>query len=510
MGLFKKRGTRKRWLKLTIDLSKKEHRLILALSSLGVLVVLVGLLIGGIKAYDYTESSQFCGTTCHVMDPQYIRYLQSPHANVDCAQCHIGPGASFFVRSKIDGLRQVYATIFDTFHRPILSPVYNLRPARETCETCHSPTTFKDNIVKIIQHYDNDADNTPIETTLILKMGGNQGSLLADAKITQGIHWHVSSEVYYIATDPQRQDMAWVGVRQDDGSMKDFYSPELTGADLTKFKQEAEAAGQLRLMDCIDCHNRTAHYIPYPDQAVDQAIAAGLISRQIPNIRNRAVELMSASYDSIDDANAAFDGLLSEYSNTTNGKVASNPSLENVDSFLVAEAVETLKTIYSQVTFPEMKTDWTTNPNNERHTPSLGCFRCHNDQLVADLELSTGSETETVTSECNLCHTVPITGRGSELLFEAPVIVGSAPESHKDYSWTITHGSITQDEIQDCYLCHGQGFCNNGACHNLNHPADMLFTHDDEYRKVGEQVCYTCHQDITCLKCHPGGVVDNP
>ena len=508
MGIFKKRKTRKRFFKLSIDLSRKDHRLILALSSLGAIVVLIGILIGGIKAYDYTESSQFCGTTCHVMDPEYTRYLLSPHANVDCAQCHIGPGASFFVRSKIDGLRQVYATIFDTYHRPILSPVYNLRPARETCETCHSPTTFKDNIVKVVQHYDNDVDNTPIETTLILKMGGNEGSLLQNAQITQGIHWHVSSEVYYIATDPQRQQMAWVGVKQDDGSIKDYYSPELTGTDLEKFKQDANAVGDLRLMDCIDCHNRTAHYIPYPEQAVDQAISAGLISREIPGIRSRAVELMSATYDSIDEANAAFDGLLDEYSSTTSGK---NSSLDNVDAFLVAEAVDTLKNLYSQMTFPDMKTDWTTNPNNERHTPSLGCFRCHNDQLISNLDaVSSGADPEAISSECNLCHTVPITGRGNEILFEAPVIVGSAPESHKDYSWTITHSSISQDEIKDCYLCHGQGFCNNAACHNLNHPPDMLVTHPEEFKRVGEQVCYTCHQDITCLRCHPGGIVDTP
>ena len=33
-----------------------------------------------------------------------------PHARVACAECHIGPGASWFVRSKLSGSYQIYAT----------------------------------------------------------------------------------------------------------------------------------------------------------------------------------------------------------------------------------------------------------------------------------------------------------------------------------------------------------------------------------------------------------------
>ena len=39
---------------------------------------------------------------------------------------------------------------------------------------------------------------------------------------------------------------------------------------------------------------------------------------------------------------------------------------------------------------------------------------------------------------------------------------------------------------------------------------DTLYMHSDEYRRTGDQVCYTCHQDILCSRCHPGGVVSNP
>jgi hypothetical protein len=98
-------------------------------------------------------------------------------------------------------------------------------------------------------------------------------------------------------------------------------------------------------------------------------------------------------------------------------------------------------------------------------------------------------------------------GRGQDSTVEAPLILGSAPGSHATFSWTVTHRTVTEAERQECYNCHGQGFCSNGACHNLSHPPDMLFTHASEYRQRGDQVCYTCHQDTLCVRCHPDGIL---
>jgi len=153
--------------------------------------------------------------------------------------------------------------------------------------------------------------------------------------------------------------------------------------------------------------------------------------------------------------------------------------------------------------------NWESNPNNESHTPFLGCFRCHDDNHVNVDEL--GNEQETISVECNLCHTVPIIGKGDELIVEAPVIVGSVPASHADFRWTVAHRDVTELQKQDCFACHGQGFCNNGVCHNLEHPEDMLFTHAEIFRRLADgQTCFTCHQDVTCATCHPDGIVDNP
>jgi hypothetical protein len=324
---------------------------------------------------------------------------------------------------------------------------------------------------------------------LILKMGGTN-TLTGESK---GIHWHVSSEVYYIALDDQRQVIAWIGVKQPDGSLKEFFSRDLVGMGQTAFVEEARAKGEVRKMDCIDCHNRAAHYIPYPEQSVDAAIANGLISTDLPYIRKNAVAILNTTFTSENEAFTAIDKLKENYTSSPQDKVT--------------EATETLKKLYSTTNFPDMNLNWKTNPNNETHKPTAGCFRCHDGNHITNK--GNGNE-EVISVKCNLCHTVPIVGRGNETILEAPVIVGDIPASHEDFRWTIEHRSVKNAQEEGCYNCHGQSFCNNSVCHNVSHPADMAFTHPQEFKAKGGQVCYTCHQNVTCNRCHPAGIINNP
>ncbi len=488
-----------RWPEITLDLNRQEDRRKVLVGSLISLVVIAGMAIAGFEGYHYTESSEFCGTTCHVMEPQFDRFEASSHANVECAKCHIGPGTSFFVKSKIDGIKQVYAVLFDTYERPISSPVHDLRPARVICEQCHTPSTFRDNIIKNVAHFSSDEANTPTQSTFILKMGGWEEY----TGVSEGIHWHISAPVYYIAADEQRQVMLWVGVEQPDGTMKEFYSRDMLTMAQTAFVEEAYEAGDVRLMDCIDCHNRTAHLIPEPETVVDQALKADKISDALPYIRREAVALLTPVYPSKEAGYAAIDGL-NEFYQENYATIYKDKGDE------VQAAIDELKAIFDESQFPEMGLNWSTTPNNARHTPTLGCFRCHDDKHVNVTE--DGQEAGVISAKCNMCHTVPIVGVGDELTVEAPVIAGSVPESHSDFSFTIEHRSVSEEEIEgECYQCHGQRFCTNDACHNLNHPEDMVFTHAEEYNVRGQQVCYTCHQSfVLCSRCHAGGIVDNP
>jgi nitrate/TMAO reductase-like tetraheme cytochrome c subunit len=282
------RRSKRGWPKINLDLNRPAHRRTAILAALGLLFVLLVIGAAGIQGYDYMESTDFCGTLCHSMGPQYTQHNVSAHVNVACVSCHIGPGVEHFVRSKIDGMRQLFLTLNNSVVLPIKGPVQNLRPARETCETCHNPQSFKDNIIKSITHYDNDQANTKLQTTLVLRMGGTQ----ADTGFSQGIHWHISGKVYYIATDAQRQIIPWIGVEQKDGSLKEYFSTDLLNKDRKAFVAQARANNQVRLMDCIDCHNRTAHYIPTPEEAVDQALSLNILSTAIPFIRAKTVDLL--------------------------------------------------------------------------------------------------------------------------------------------------------------------------------------------------------------------------
>ena len=79
--------------------------------------------IGSYEAFHYTESNKFCGTLCHkVMIPEHTAYQESPHARVGCVDCHVGTGAGWYMRSKLSGLCQVYATSVDNFPAPNTNP----------------------------------------------------------------------------------------------------------------------------------------------------------------------------------------------------------------------------------------------------------------------------------------------------------------------------------------------------------------------------------------------------
>jgi nitrate/TMAO reductase-like tetraheme cytochrome c subunit len=135
--------------RLVIDLSRTKDRRILGYFAGGGVLFLLITAVGSYHSYKFTESVTFCGQACHtVMEPEMVTYQHSPHARVACVECHIGPGAKWFVKAKLSGLYQVYATAADKYPRPIPTPIENLSPARDTCEHCHWPQKFSGNLVQ--------------------------------------------------------------------------------------------------------------------------------------------------------------------------------------------------------------------------------------------------------------------------------------------------------------------------------------------------------------------------
>jgi hypothetical protein len=329
------------------------------------------------------DTPEFCGELCHtVMKPQYAAYQNSPHAHVDCVACHIGPGASWLVKSKISGLRQVAAVALNTYNRPIPSPVKDLRPARETCEECHWPKRFSGDLLRVRRHYLEDESNTEQVYTMVFKVGGGEFEVARD------IHWHIGAKLWYLPLDEKRQEIGWVGVESDDGGLIEYIDPNKT-EELTPQRIEEKK----RLMDCIDCHNRATHIFYSPQELIDMAITQGKIDRSLPFIKKKGVEALNPPNPSLEHAINKVESITEFYS-------TSYPDVYGEKREAIEKAIEQLKEIARLTTFPDMKVTWETYPNNIGHQKWPGCFRCHG-KLVAT---SGDHKGKIIDMSCNLCH----------------------------------------------------------------------------------------------------------
>ncbi|MGO8816172.1 MAG: NapC/NirT family cytochrome c [Terriglobia bacterium] len=332
---------------------------------------------------EFMESTKFCGQTCHsVMDPEYTAYQRSPHARVACVECHIGPGAPWFVRSKLSGSYQVLAVTFDLYPRPIPVPIHNLRPARETCEQCHWPERFSGDKLVIKTKYGDDEKNSSTKTVLLVHIGGRN----PDSKLV-GIHGRHLGLVSYLPADGKRQEIPWVSYRNADGTTTEYASTE------TPPKADLVAHGERRTMDCMDCHNRPTHTFDMPEGAVNREMAAGRISLDLPFIHKVAIDLLKRNYRSRLEAQTELPQALREYyrKNYFN--------LYNSQRSKIEEAAKGILYIYMGNVFPEMNITWGSYPNNLGHTDFPGCFRCHDGNHKA----KGGGE---ITQDCNACHSL--------------------------------------------------------------------------------------------------------
>jgi hypothetical protein len=346
----------------------------------------LNVMIFGFASYrgvSYMDSTTFCGLTCHtVMAPEYSAYQNSPHSRVECVECHIGPGAGWFVRSKLSGLRQVFAVTLKTYSRPIPSPVKYLRPARDTCEHCHWPQRFSGEKVIVKTNYKDDEKNTPLTTALILKIGGFTRTGFQGI---HGRHLDEGSRIHYISIDERRQVIPIVYYTDDHGKTIEFVSTDI------KATKEQLAKGEKRAMDCIDCHNRPTHAFELPENAVDLRISRGTISTELPYIRKKAVELLKADYPDRDTAKSRItEGIISYYR-------ATYPDIYNNKRALLEQAADSVAAIYLRNIFPEMKVTWGVHPNNLGHNDFPGCFRCHDGS-------HTSADGQTISNDCSACH----------------------------------------------------------------------------------------------------------
>jgi nitrate/TMAO reductase-like tetraheme cytochrome c subunit len=366
-----------------LDLNNPAHRerlgVVLALSVINVII----LALTAYHGVHYMDSTSFCGEVCHqVMEPEFAAYQNSPHARVSCTDCHIGPGANWFVRSKLSGSRQVLAVAFGTYPQPVPAPIENLRPARETCEQCHWPAKFHGDRMKVLSRFQEDEENTELKTVLVLKVGG--GSL--ESGFAEGIHWHMNlaNHVEY-RSDEERSTFYWVRVEDMDGEVREYWYDD---ADIDR---DAIAQLPVRTMDCMDCHNRPTHGFDRPSEALDDVLRTGQIA-DLPWIKREAMKLLMDEYASKEEALERFEpALLAFYD-------AEYPEIAAANREQIRAAAAALAAIYDRNIFPTMNVTWGTYPNHIGHQEDVGgCFRCHD-------EAHTSDDGQTISQECTNCH----------------------------------------------------------------------------------------------------------
>ncbi|MGA7463419.1 MAG: NapC/NirT family cytochrome c [Candidatus Korobacteraceae bacterium] len=406
-----------------LDLNNPAQRSTVAFVLSFVVIFSLMSAIGSYKAYEFTDSVQFCGQLCHtVMHPELIAYSASPHARVACVDCHVGSGASWYVKSKLSGARQVYYTAMGTYPRPIPTPVKNLRPAPQTCEQCHWPKKFWGAQLKVFTHYGSDEQNTPRVIRLLIKTGGGDPAI---GQAGEGIHWHmnIANKITYFATDEQRQVIPWVRIEDAQGHVTEY---------VTKDKPPTQAqidSTDKRRMDCIDCHNRPTHIYVAPDLSVDRSISGRAIDATLPYIKQQGVQVLTADYKTTDEAEKAIADNINKFYQQKYPQLASSKA----DS--IKSSVAELQRIYRTTFFPYMKVNWKTHPNNIGHFYFPGCFRCHDGNHFS-------KDGRVISKDCNSCHTVLAQEEGSAQIASLP---------NQSFKHPVDIGDLSSVTCSDCH-----------------------------------------------------------
>jgi nitrate/TMAO reductase-like tetraheme cytochrome c subunit len=343
--------------------------------------------VGSYEAFHITESVDFCGKLCHqVMEPEYTTYQGSSHERVACVECHVGSGATWYVKSKLSGLYQVYSVLAHKFPTPIPTPIANLRPARETCEQCHWPEKFYDRKLRIEQSFLADDLNTEVVINLQVKTS----SKMTVNGFEKGIHQHISPEVRieYKTTSDNRQVIPWVKYT----NIKTGVSEIFNDSENTLSQAKLDSL-ETRVMDCLDCHNRPSHNYRTPQNFIDKSLSEGKISTTLPGIKQISMQILYKDYVTKDSAFIAIRKQITAYYKTKYANLLAEKKSD------IEAAILEIQKGYSNNIFPFMKASWKSYPNNIGHMESDGCFRCHNDR-------HTTSQGKVISKDCNLCHTI--------------------------------------------------------------------------------------------------------
>jgi hypothetical protein len=461
-------------------------------------IVIVLLIAAGIKGWEYSNSNAFCANMCHNVHPEEPVALQaSKHASVKCVECHMGRVGTITAMFKKAGhFKHIFPIIGRSYGRPTFSE--SLTYSGDSCEGCHYSLSAHSDTLKEIRNYLPDEGNTEKRTYFVLGAGGGDPGV----GLYDGSHWHVVNKVEYAAADEEKQEILWVKATRADGSITKYVSEETPVSAEGSEHGEEHAEEHVKTMDCIDCHNRMGHPFTTPEKAIDEALADGRLSRELPYIKKELTVLFTAEYDSQEEALLALDGFEQQYKNEY-------PEVDVMLGEELGETIEASKELVTRLIFKRPGVTWDQFPDNGGHSAFPGCFRCHDGKHANE-------EGEVIPLRCNLCHSLPVSAVGED---EAPLIQAASieePPSHLETGFLFNHQVLADDW---CGSCHGEinygkddsGFCSSSACHSRDwEPFSTLETRAHVFPLKDNHegpACYECHRgevkpSADCTGCH--------
>jgi c(7)-type cytochrome triheme protein len=419
-------------------------------------------------AVEYMDSTKFCGTSCHIMDPEYAAYKVAAHSQVPCVDCHIGAGARSYVAAKLNGAKQMLEVWTGTYPTPVPTPVHNLAQGMLTCAHCHANRDFGSKRWEAMR-FASDATNSASRTQLAVLIGGGGNTSGA-----HGAHLANLASIEYRST-PDRKRITWIRYRDPSGHETIFTRPG------------QPATGEIRTMDCTDCHNRPAHSFEDPSDALDQALADGKIDHTLPSIKAAGLERLKQK-DNIAESLRAF--YQSRY-----------PEVAATRGPAIAKAASELTAIRNRNVFPQWGVDWGTHTNFMSHG---GCYRCHDPEFV-----SQDSQKRSISKSCSVCHTV-------ETLNEPVAEPVRTQLTSRDtglpaqITFATSAGEVAFDHAKHLERVRGQ--CTD--CHNKYFPmerADLRYKANlHRTAEAARTSCAGCHaphgtafsSEGSCERCH--------
>ena len=329
------------------------------------------------------ESPGFCGQVCHTpMKPQFTRLERRAACAGRVRRVPHRRGRRRVRQGQAEWRPPARPRRQPTPIRGRFLPAPNMPPGAqaEACGGCHRADRTVGDRIRVIREYADDETNYRDATVLQMHIGAASAS-------GRAIHWHADPAVRieYIATDDDaRDDPVRQGDRRRAAQVREYVTAD--ASDRSHPHRHAPDDGLHRLPQ----HRRAPDRRHRRNRAVDEAIAAGQISRQLPHARREAVRLVKASYPSQDDG-AGRDRVAScrAFYRSQGASIG--------QSAAVARNVAALQAVYRRNVFPTMKVTWGTYPDDRGHITRPAAFA------------ATTTRTRTqggavISADCESCH----------------------------------------------------------------------------------------------------------